>query len=322
MPSGGTFSFGDPSPYQNTIRAAQADVVPTGKGEFKAELTQINLHQLWLQRGHEQLPRIMHYTPTTDRAPITFAGNSNRSVVYHDGRELSGGEIVVTAPGSVHYHRSSGPCDLSAMSLRPEDLAEFGRVFAGRDLQVPSGMQILRPSAKLLSHLRQLHEAAVFMATNTPDILTSPEVARALEHELIHVMVRCLTEGETIELGAGRRRHHAIMARFKDYLAANGDKPLYLSDLCAATGVSERTLRSCCQEHLGMGPIRYLWLRRMHLAQRALVSAAPETTTVTRIATDHGFWELGRFANEYRSLFGELPSLALQREPNASAAGL
>jgi AraC-like DNA-binding protein len=62
-----------------------------------------------------------------------------------------------------------------------------------------------------------------------------------------------------------------------------------------------------------MGPIRYLWLRRMHLTRRALLQASPATATVTAIATDHGFWELGRFASEYRALFGETPVASLRR---------
>jgi AraC-like DNA-binding protein len=53
----------------------------------------------------------------------------------------------------------------------------------------------------------------------------------------------------------------------------------------------------------------------MHLARRALVQAASGTATVTTIATDNGFWELGRFAVEYRALFGEAPSTSLRRPP-------
>jgi hypothetical protein len=34
---------------------------------------------------------------------------------------------------------------------------------------------------------------------------------------------------------------------------------------------------------------------------------------VTRIVTDQGFWELGRFSVAYRALFGESPSETLQR---------
>jgi len=62
-----------------------------------------------------------------------------------------------------------------------------------------------------------------------------------------------------------------------------------------------------------MGPKRYLLLRRMHLARRALLMADPATATVTEIITNFGFWELGRFSVAYRSLFGESPSASLSR---------
>ncbi len=64
-----------------------------------------------------------------------------------------------------------------------------------------------------------------------------------------------------------------------------------------------------------MGPIQYLWLRRMNLAHRAFVRATAAATTVTEIATGHGFWELGRFAVAYRTLFGESPSETLAHSP-------
>src|SRR3954454_12470205 len=120
---------------------------------------------------------------------------------------------------------------------------------------------------------------------------------------------------EVYILTAAGRRHDVIISRFKEFLEANPNTPLYLPEICAAVGAAERTLRAACEEHLGMGPIRYLALRRMHLVRRALLHAIPSTTTVTRIATDHGFWEMGRFSGAYGSLFGESPSATLNRLP-------
>ena len=99
-----------------------------------------------------------------------------------------------------------------------------------------------------------------------------------------------------------------------DVLIVDADgRPLHLPEVCAAIGVSERTLRLHCLEHLGLSPHRYLLLRRMNQARRALAEANPTGTTVTAVATEFGFWELGRFSVAYRNLFGEPPSVTLHR---------
>jgi transcriptional regulator GlxA family with amidase domain len=167
-----------------------------------------------------------------------------------------------------------------------------------------------------MSRLTKLHEMVGQIAETTPDLLELPEVMRALEQNLIHLMVKCLTEGAVSEMTVGSRRHDIIVAKFEEFLEAHPDTPLYLAEICAAIGVAERTLRVACEEHLGMGPIRYLSLRRMHLVRRALLRENSSMATVTRVATDHGFWELGRFSVAYRALFGESPSESLRRPAN------
>jgi AraC-like DNA-binding protein len=223
------------------------------------------------------------------------------------------GEIMWYGPNAEYYRRASTGYGWASMSLTPESLANAARALAGRELSAPPVTRRIRPPAHLMSRLLRLHQAAGQLAVNTPDILAHPEVARALEQELVRAMIACLANGTAVERVSGGPRHASIMRRFEDILEANPDKPMYLTEICAAIGTAERTLRLHCQKHLGMGPQRYLWLRRMNLVRRALERADPSATTVTATALDHGFAELGRFAVAYRLLFGEPPSATLRR---------
>ena len=165
-----------------------------------------------------------------------------------------------------------------------------------------------------MSRLLKLQKTAAHIAKTNPGLFEFPEVVRNLEQQLIHVMVRCLAESALAQMSAGACRHGAIVSRFEEFLELNPDRPLYLTEICGAMGVSERILRTACEEHLGLGPIRYLFLRRMHLVRRALLCADLATATSPGCYQSR-LRELGRLSVAYRALFGELPSETLRRPP-------
>lgn len=121
----------------------------------------------------------------------------------------------------------------------------------------------------------------------------------------------------------GRARVHApqVISRLDAFLRDHLDEPLQLSQLCDVTGVSERSLRNACHAVCGTSPKRYLTRRRLEAVRQALEQARPGQATVTRIATEYGFFELGRFAAIYTSVFGERPSDTLRGDaPGAASA--
>ena len=61
-----------------------------------------------------------------------------------------------------------------------------------------------------------------------------------------------------------------------------------------------------------MSPAKYLKRYRMTQSRLKLLAADPAELSVTGVANSWGFWELGRFAVEYRQLFGESPSQTLR----------
>jgi AraC-like DNA-binding protein len=307
-------TFTDPFPYQAALHVRDLEFFPTAQGEFLAELTQVGMNQLWMQRHHQRLPQVNTGTMNAGRRIIGFLPDANSPGLRHCGMDVSTGDIIINNFETVNQ-RTEANCRYGSMSLTTADFDTACKALTGREFSGAPLKHVVRPSSALMSRLLERHEMVGQLAKTTPDLFV-PEVVRSLEQELIHVMVRCLTEGASLEMTAIGRRRGAIVARFEEYLDEHPEQPLYLTEICAAIGASERTLRYCCEEHLGMGPIRYLSLRRMHLARRALLRADPLTTTVTRLATDHGFWELGRFSVTYRELFGEKPSATLQRPSN------
>jgi AraC-like DNA-binding protein len=136
-----------------------------------------------------------------------------------------------------------------------------------------------------------------------------------MEQGLIQMLVTCLTTASARADDHAKRRHARIMVRLEEVLAEHLSRPLRMPELCALVAVSDRTLRSCCTEFLGMSPTQYVLLRRLKQVRRELRNANLNMVNVAEVARRFGFAELGRFAETYRAAYGEAPSATLQRIP-------
>ena len=313
MPSSAVRTFSDPEEYAASTRATRAELTVTGRGRFTAKLIRIDLHRLWMQRHSEDLARIKHSANVAGRAIISFCAQPGPSLLW-SGVELHPSTIVQHSENQSHYQRSSGFTHYGSMSLPLADIVAVGAAMAGCDLTPPKDSLILTPPPLAMAKLLRLHAAARRLAEEAPEIIANPDAARGLEQALTEAMVGCLSSDSVHEDTVAQRQHELIMRRFRRVLEEKPGQSLYITEICKAIGVSARTLQACCREQLGMGPKRYLLLRRLHLARRALREVTPGATTVTDIAMRYGFWHFGRFAGEYRSLFGESPSATLHRE--------
>ena len=315
MTSSSVRAFTEPDEYVAAIRQGTHKLTVTERGNFTAKLWRIDLPTLWMQRFSEELARTSHVDGWGGRAVIAFRNISGPSLM-RNGMELGTDHISWLRPGQNYHQHSTGPADYATMSLPLDQLAAIGPAILGRELTVPTEGWTIVPSPDAMARLQRLHMAATTLAEDAPQMLAHPQASLGLEQALIEAMINCLGAGEIREDGSAYRQHAVIMRRFSRVVEECLDQPLYLPELCRSIGASERTLRACCNEHLGMGPKRYLLLRRMHMVRRALREGIPGSTTITEIATRYGFWQFGRLAVEYKTLFGETPSATLAREPD------
>jgi len=85
-----------------------------------------------------------------------------------------------------------------------------------------------------------------------------------------------------------------------------------LAELCGAAGVSQRWLHKSFVDVLGVSPYRYIRLARLSKARELLTSGETKPAVVKRVSLSLGYRLSGRFAADYRSLFGENPSDTLR----------
>lgn len=308
------FVFDDPHQYGAAIRAAQIEMYPTAAGKFHSELVQCDLGAVWMQHMSEDKPRVAYGVVDRTRIIIEFLTGSDQQPMKHSGIDVVPGEVIING-SPVAHRRSFDSCQFGTMSLSNEYLAELSQKLLGHSIAKPQVTQSIRPHPQALSGLQALHDASTQLARKEPSKLRQPEIARTLEQGLARSMIYCIADSEAEFQHTENMRRSTVISRLEEVLASHRDRPLHLAEICQATGIPERTLRVYCHEHLGVGPIKYLWLRRMFLVRAALLRASAAVASVTGIASDYGFWELGRFAVQYRTLFGERPSETLHRPP-------
>jgi AraC-like DNA-binding protein len=313
MLSSTTGVFREPDDFQAAMREyGCTNLVVMGHGVFRTRLTRIELHRLRLLSAEESLARIAFFSVPRDAMLVSVPLGDDLPPMW-GGTAARIGDIVTLGGGHRMYTRSELGCRWGVIVLPIKLLESYAQAVVGDPLTFVSGVTRRHPSAKACRDLVRLHVGATRVADAQAGVITMSEPARSLEQELIGAVIACLSEGFAEPGNGTNARHDDIMARFEELLQAHPSRALTSDEICAALDVSGRTLRMCCGEHLGMGPIPYIRLRRMQLARRALHCADAATASVAQIASEYGFGEAGRFAGAYRTQFGELPSATLRR---------
>lgn len=97
-----------------------------------------------------------------------------------------------------------------------------------------------------------------------------------------------------------------------EYIQAHLAEPISLTELEQVSGLSARSLQIGFQQQFQCSPMQWVRRERFALARRLLLAATPDDS-VTTIALNCGFTQLGTFARGYRAIFGEFPSATLCR---------
>jgi AraC-like DNA-binding protein len=180
-------------------------------------------------------------------------------------------------------------------------------------LEAAARTRVLPAPRGALASLGHRLDGLLTRTHQAPEMLRHPAAVHALEQELVMSLMGavCLPEGRALPAPASLRRRG--FDRAIEHIRHGDLTDLDQASLCAAAGVSPRTLEYAFDEHLGLPPMAFIRQLRLHALRRALQASALGESTVTELAYRLGFTQLGRLAGAYRDAFGEAPSATLAR---------
>lgn len=183
--------------------------------------------------------------------------------------------------------------------------------------QAPS---LLVRAPRLLPGVRHCSQAAAYYARHMDSLLDGSFAATAVQQVVdVHVQASAMPlVSDGLTTARARKSRYLVFRRAEDFMRDNLQRQIYVQELCDTAGASERSLRYAFEELTGVSPSRYLSLMRLCEACRALSQADASRQSVKAVALSCGLWDLSRFADSYRRVFGELPRQTLQRSAGVS----
>ena len=241
---------------------------------------------------------------------------------YFNGIALKPGLVLVMPAGLEFEGHAPAGFRWANLHLTAEDLLRATRALTGRGFDLPTREILVRPTLAVdEAALRTLHQDG----RRSPGPFTGPDAGRTAESVVetwLGIVARALAGAGPDDLSGAQRQgdRHRVFLAAEAHLRSRVTEPVYMSELCHATGVSERTLEYVFRERVGLTPIAYLANLRLNLARLALVEGASDpSASVATVARRFGFLHLGRFAARYRAQFQESPSTTLRRHAMAGA---
>ena len=97
----------------------------------------------------------------------------------------------------------------------------------------------------------------------------------------------------------------------RDYITEHIDEPVQMYKLCQLTNKSVRTIEITFKQVFNLTVRDYHSCYRLSLVRQTLIH--DKNISVSNAALQYGYFHLGRFSNNYKKLFGELPSQTLRK---------
>jgi len=239
-------------------------------------------------------------------------GSETRSQQY--GVEVRAGSLVIHRPGGEHDAIYGRNFKVACISVQDEVFAkQFPQFHPYLQAAMRRPWSVFDPPANARQKIIEHFAEGAAIIQSDPQVRNSRRAVAKFEEEFVCDFLEAVEQQLPMHSNGAEQRAAAMVREIDQYVHKSLMVNSSVADLCATCEVPRRTLDRAFQSAVGMGPATYLRRVRLNGVRRALQQRSNDSTTVTDVALEFGFWHLGRFAEQYLELFGEAPHQALRR---------
>lgn len=305
-----TLATTDPAEFELALRPLDLMCKPTMAGRFAHRMKMLATRRFMLYRESYSLGLRLNGLSPPGMMGISFGIKDTGGSVYW-GAIPDKRSIPAMLPGALDVGFGASHEHLILFVLVSElQQAMQPHAYEWLTGQVARNRLDLAPGKS--ARLKTLLGNALTVANARQDLLAGPDFENCVFDGLVETL-NALADENDVESGLFTKARQRGFDRALEFIRDAGMGQLSVSELSRVAEISERSLQYAFRDRLGMTPKEFLHLRRLHMARRKLLITEPGNTTVTEVAIQHDFFELGRFAGAYRRRFGELPSQTLAR---------
>jgi len=111
----------------------------------------------------------------------------------------------------------------------------------------------------------------------------------------------------------GRKAAFRVFHRARQQFIEQLSQGPSIEAVCREIGVSRRSLEVAFDYVVGVSPAHFIRTLQLNRVRRDLLSAEFANAAIGTLAARHGVWHWSRFSQNYRTMFGELPSETRRR---------
>jgi len=285
------------------VLGTRREIVQLERGRISGEITHAMIGDLPIDMATFNLGIRTRGGSHRDRIGIGMLATSGGRAV-RSSYESHPGDVLVTQPGGEHENRYYGGASIFVVMASLADIqSSFGTEGRMGD-----------PSFWRQNHFKGNVETVVEVIPRLQSLLgrldsvsLSAAAAEYWKRAVLEAVTAAIVAGMPSERDGPLPSALRIVRQVEEYLDARTIKAVHVSEICGQFHLSRRTLHRAFHEALGVGPISFLRDRRLCAIHTAL-RTPEDMRTISDIAMQYGFQNLGRFAGYYRQLFGEYPS--------------